>query len=189
MQPPPTFNFGLALKFFFVYRILSMRQKTKNHQNQGSIDKKFDFFHQSPTHIPRWVHLVQKTRAKNSHAWAPLMYCVGYRSSKRLIQLICHNFTNLWGKNRIPESIGWIREDQPFSPSYDLAPPPAPTPSSPARKLDRRHTGGLRKRDNLLMGERGGCGGGARSLDIEKAWSSINHEIFSAAHKQYGGNG
>ena len=49
-----------------------MRQKTKNYQNQGSIDKKFDFFPQSPTHIPRWVYLVQKTRAKNSHAWAPL---------------------------------------------------------------------------------------------------------------------
>ncbi len=72
MQPPPTFNFGQASKFFFVCRIFSMRQKTKNQQNQGSIDKKFDFFHQSPTHIPRWVHLVQKTRAKNSHAWAPL---------------------------------------------------------------------------------------------------------------------
>jgi hypothetical protein len=49
-----------------------MRQKTKNHQNQGSIDKKFDFFPQSLSHMPRWVHLVQKTRAKNSHAWAPL---------------------------------------------------------------------------------------------------------------------
>jgi hypothetical protein len=49
-----------------------MRQKTKNHQNQGSIDKKFDFFPQSLSHIPRWVHLVQKTRAKISHAWAPL---------------------------------------------------------------------------------------------------------------------
>jgi hypothetical protein len=53
MQPPPTFNFGLASNFFFVYRTLSMRQKTKNHQNQGSVDKKFDFFPQSPTHIPR----------------------------------------------------------------------------------------------------------------------------------------
>jgi len=51
-----------------------MRQKTKNHQNQGSIDKKFDFFPQSLSHIPRWVHFVQKTRAKNSHAWAPLKY-------------------------------------------------------------------------------------------------------------------
>ncbi len=49
-----------------------MRQKTKNHQNQGPIDKKFDFFLESLSHIPRWVHLVQKTRAKNSHAWAPL---------------------------------------------------------------------------------------------------------------------
>ncbi len=49
-----------------------MRQKTKNYQNQGSTDKNFDFFPQSLSHIPRWVHLVQKTRAKNSHAWAPL---------------------------------------------------------------------------------------------------------------------
>ncbi len=49
-----------------------MRQKTKNHQNQGSIAKKFDFFPQSLSRIPRWVHLVQKTRTKNSHAWAPL---------------------------------------------------------------------------------------------------------------------
>jgi hypothetical protein len=49
-----------------------VRQKTKNYQNQGSTDKKFDFFPQSLSHIPRWVHLVQKTRAKNSHAWAPL---------------------------------------------------------------------------------------------------------------------
>ena len=27
---------------------------------------------QSLRHIPRWVRLVQKTRSKNSHAWAPL---------------------------------------------------------------------------------------------------------------------
>jgi hypothetical protein len=53
MQPPPTFNFGLA-SIFFVYRTLSMRQKTKNHHNQGSIDKKFDFFflfHKSHTQM------------------------------------------------------------------------------------------------------------------------------------------
>jgi hypothetical protein len=71
-EPPPTFNFGLASNFFLVYRILSMRQKTKNHQIQGSIDKKFDIFSRSLSHIPRWVHLVQKKRAKYSHAWAPL---------------------------------------------------------------------------------------------------------------------
>jgi hypothetical protein len=70
------FYFWPSFKIFFVYRTLSMRQKTKNRQNQGSIDKKFDFFHQSLSHIPRWVHLVQKTRAKNSHAWAPLMCTV-----------------------------------------------------------------------------------------------------------------
>jgi hypothetical protein len=49
-----------------------MRQKTINLRNQGSFDKKFDFFPQTLSHIPRWVRLVQKTRAKNSHAWAPL---------------------------------------------------------------------------------------------------------------------
>jgi hypothetical protein len=49
-----------------------MRQKTINLRNQGSFDKKFDFFSQILSHIPRWVRLVQKTRAKNSHAWALL---------------------------------------------------------------------------------------------------------------------
>ncbi len=49
-----------------------MRQKTINLRNQGSFDQKFDFFSQTLSHIPRWVRLVQKTRAKNSHAWAPL---------------------------------------------------------------------------------------------------------------------
>jgi hypothetical protein len=39
---------------------------------------------------------------------------------------------------------------KPFSESYNLAPPPPP---SPASKLDRRHAGRLRKRDNLLTGK------------------------------------
>ncbi len=46
-------------------------------------------------------------------------------------------------------SIKWFVEDQAFPPSYDLTPPPPPPPS----KLDRPHTGRLRKRDNLLTGE------------------------------------
>jgi hypothetical protein len=33
---------------------------------------------------------------------------------------------------------------------------PLPPPPSPVTKLDRRHTGRLRKKDNLLTGERGG---------------------------------
>jgi hypothetical protein len=49
-----------------------MRQKTKKHRNQRLLDKKFRFCSQSRRHMPRWVPLVQKTRAKNSHAWAPL---------------------------------------------------------------------------------------------------------------------
>ncbi len=44
-------------------------------------------------------------------------------------------------------------EDKAFSPSYDMAPPTSPL--SLISKLDRRHTGRLRKRDNLLTGKRG----------------------------------
>ncbi len=51
-----------------------MRQKTQKHRNQGSIEKKNRFFLQSLCHIPRWVCLVQKTRLKKSHAWAPLTW-------------------------------------------------------------------------------------------------------------------
>jgi hypothetical protein len=43
-QPPQTFNFGLASNLIFAYRTLSIWQKTNIHQNQGSIDKKIDFF-------------------------------------------------------------------------------------------------------------------------------------------------
>jgi hypothetical protein len=81
MQPPPTFNFGLTSNFFLFTAHSVCGKKTKNHQNQVSIDKKFDFFPQSLTHIPRWVHLVQKTRANNSHAWAPLRFTLRCRQA------------------------------------------------------------------------------------------------------------
>jgi hypothetical protein len=72
MQQLPTFNFGLTKNFFFIYRTLSMRQKTKNYRIRGSNAQKFLFLFYFPSHIPIWVWFVQKTRAKNSHAWAPL---------------------------------------------------------------------------------------------------------------------
>jgi hypothetical protein len=50
-----------------------MQQKTKKHQNKEPIDKKW-IFCSSPQVTYRWVHLVQKTPAKNSHAWAPLRH-------------------------------------------------------------------------------------------------------------------
>ncbi len=56
--------------------------------------------------------------------------------------------------------------------------PPPPTPVS---MLDRRQTGRLRKRYNLLTGEGGGKGGG-KSNDGEKASSSINNSILSRGH-------
>jgi hypothetical protein len=62
MQQLPTFNFGLTKIFFFFYRTLNMRQKTKNYRIKGSNAKNFFLFFYFPS---------QKTRAKNSHAWAP----------------------------------------------------------------------------------------------------------------------
>ncbi len=55
---------------------------------------------------------------------------------------------------------------------------------SAVSKLDRRRP--LRKRDNLHADGRGGTGwgGGAKSYDGEKAWSSINHSIVSALQSQ-----
>ena len=49
-----------------------MRQKTKNDRNQGSNAKKNFFLVLFPSPLPRWVRLVQKTRSKNSYAWALL---------------------------------------------------------------------------------------------------------------------
>ncbi len=55
-----------------------------------------------------------------------------------------------------------------------------PPPPLPVSKLDRRHTGRLRKRDNLLTGERRkGVGEEPNTCDHKKAWSSINHSILS----------
>jgi hypothetical protein len=51
-------------------------------------------------------------------------------------------------------------------------------PPSLVSKLDRRHTGELRKRDNLPTRE--GEGRGAKSYDGERVWSSINHSVLSA---------
>jgi hypothetical protein len=53
-------------------------------------------------------------------------------------------------------------------------------PPSHVSKFDRRHTGSLRKRDNLLRGK--GVGERAKSYDRKKAWSSlINHSILSGS--------
>jgi hypothetical protein len=64
------FNFGLASNFCLPHT--QYAAKSKNHLNQGSINKTIHFLVQSPSYIPRWVHLVYKTRAKNCHAWATL---------------------------------------------------------------------------------------------------------------------
>ncbi len=64
--------------------------------------------------------------------------------------------------------------------SYDSTtpPPPSPTPS-PVSK--RRHTGRLRKRDNLLLGE------GGRSQIIRQRESLVLHNSFKTLWSQYSG--
>jgi hypothetical protein len=68
-----------------------------------------------------------------------------------------------------------IIEDKAFSSAYDLAPPPPPV-----SKLFRRHkkTG---KERHPPDGK--GGGGGAKSYDIEKAGSSINHSLLSGLQR------
>jgi hypothetical protein len=79
-----------------------------------------------------------------------------------------------------PESIEYFIEGQAFPPPYDLAPRPPLPPPSPVSKLVRRHTGRLRKRYNLLMGEGlKGLGEEQNHTTDEKAWSAINHSILS----------
>jgi hypothetical protein len=71
-----------------------------------------------------------------------------------------------------PESIGWFLEDQAFSLSYDLA---LPCILSTVRQLDRRHTGRLRKRDNLLTEE----GGWVRSQIIRRRKNLVLYKSFN----------
>ncbi len=62
---------------------------------------------------------------------------------------------------RYSESIEWFLEGQAFSCPYYVAPNPSPS-LAPISKLDWRHTGRLRKSDNLLTGD----GGTARKLGL-----------------------
>jgi hypothetical protein len=54
-----------------------------------------------------------------------------------------------------------------------------PLPRSLVSRLNRLHTGSLRKRKALLTGEGKGGGRGAKSYNVEKAFPSINHSILS----------
>ncbi len=60
--------------------------------------------------------------------------------------------------------------------SYETAPQPPPSPPFPAISF-RPHTGGLRKRDKLLMGE--GGRGWARSRIIRPQESLVLYKLFT----------
>jgi hypothetical protein len=66
---------------------------------------------------------------------------------------------------------------QAFLPSFDLAPPPLPPPAL-VRKLVRRCTGRLKKRDNLLAVEGDGVGE-EPNIRPQESLLSKNHSIIS----------
>jgi hypothetical protein len=76
------------------------------------------------------------------------------------------------------ESIERFIEGLAFLPSYDLAPPPPPFPVS---KLSLLYSLPVCRPSSLLTKERGRGGGGAKSYDSEKAWSSIIHSVLSVS--------
>jgi hypothetical protein len=76
-----------------------------------------------------------------------------------------------------PDSIGWFREDQAFSPSYNLAhtPPPLPLVSSTSDTQWKTE-----KEKQLAEGSGGREWGRCQTIYYgEKAWSSIKHSTLS----------
>ncbi len=64
MQQLPTFNFGLTKIFLFIYRTLSMRQKTKNYRIKGSYAKIFYFLFIFQVTYPYGFGLCKKREQK-----------------------------------------------------------------------------------------------------------------------------
>ncbi len=64
---------------------------------------------------------------ENSNELRLIGWFVYLKSSKSASKRVCR--TAYFGDRINPKSIEWFREDQAFSPSYDLAPPPPPLPS------------------------------------------------------------
>ncbi len=84
-------------------------------------------------------------------------------------------------------NIEWFIEDQVFLPSYDLAPPPFPSHLSLSRQqVVSFNTSCVYQVGRAFWRERGeGGGGGAKSYDNKKAWSSINYSILSGVQNVY----
>ncbi len=98
---------------------------------------------------------------------------------KNLNKSNCFIVTKLFHKTCHPESIEWILEDQVSSRRMIWLLPNPPTPSVSSAGDTQEE---LRNRDNLLTREGGeGGGGGAKSYDSEKAWSSKYYSIISYA--------
>ncbi len=110
--------------------------------------------------------------------WPPFTLKVQRRhvlnSSSILFGVQCEGGQLIWVG---AESIERFIEDHAFSPSSGLAPPP-PLPPSLVSKLDWRHTGRPRKKDNLLIGGEE-VGDKPNHTTAKNAWFSINHLILS----------
>ncbi len=79
-----------------------------------------------------------------------------------------------------PEIIEWFIDDQAFSVPYDLSPHPPPPPLLSASYLSFYLSLPVCRWLSLRTKERGiRGGGGAKSYNSEKSWSSTNHSILS----------
>ncbi len=97
---------------------------------------------------------------------------------------ICRLFsTSITAECRTSESIEGLMDDQAFSPSYDLVPPP---PLLSGQKIVCLSQSSCVSPVIMLTEKEGGGevfgGGGAKLYDGEKAWSTMNHSILPAAH-------
>jgi hypothetical protein len=78
---------------------------------------------------------------------------------------------SVWTYNTGSREYWWCTEDQAFSPSFAMAPPPPRPPPSLVSKLDRRHTRSLTKRQ--LADVIGGGGGRGAKSQIIRRWESL----------------
>jgi hypothetical protein len=84
MQQLPTFNFGLTKFFLFIYRTLSMRQKTKNYRIKGSNAKKKFYFFIFHVTYPYGFGLCKKREQKILTLGLPLTHPLVYIGPKSL---------------------------------------------------------------------------------------------------------
>jgi hypothetical protein len=98
----------------------------------------------------RWIHPFS-----NWHIWYISLEIWYKNESTPFFTKMTEKCRRKWCDIPSPREYWMITEGQPFSLSYNMAPRPPLAPPSPVIKLERRHTGSQRDRDNLIRGDLG----------------------------------